>query len=268
MEVHLQSFGSRLRVRDGLFEVTVPDLSGSNYHVQEQIAAHEVESILLSPGTSSSSDALLLALQNGVDVVVTDAFGNPQGRLFSNRPSSTLTIWKKQLVLALTPEAVEIAKGWIETKLRERIHFLQTLKRYRSADKQALIDTAVAGMADYLAKIGALAVRNPAKDAEKIRGFEGQAGQIYFDTLANLLPREYHFKGRNFRPATDLFNVFLNYGYGILNRRVEKALVLAGIHPYIGWMHTDGYQRKSLVFDFVEPYRIWVDKTVFRLLSA
>ena len=47
MDIYLESFGARLRLRDGVFEVTVPDLTGANHHVVEQFAAHEVENIFL-----------------------------------------------------------------------------------------------------------------------------------------------------------------------------------------------------------------------------
>ncbi|MCE7925555.1 MAG: CRISPR-associated endonuclease Cas1 [Haliscomenobacteraceae bacterium CHB4] len=269
MEIYLQSFGSRLRVKDGLFEVTVPDLSGSNHHVTEQFAAHQVQSIFLQPGSSVSSDALLLAIEHGTDIMVLDVLGNPAGRFWSNRPSTTLAIWKNQLSISITSEALAIAKEWVEAKIRERLKYLKKLKGYRSGDKLALIEKAESSIADLLARLHALPVQPDTDNAAaSIRGLEGTAGRIYLDTLSALLPEEYQFEGRSRRPATDMFNAFLNYGYGILYRIVERALFMAGIHPYIGFMHYDGYQRKSMVYDFVEPFRIWVEKTVFQLFAA
>jgi CRISPR-associated protein Cas1 len=270
MEIYLQSFGSRLRVKDGLFEVTVPDISGANHHVTEQFAAHQVRSILLQTGSSVSSDALLLAIQNGVDILVLDALGNPTGRFWSNRPNSTIAIWKNQLALSLHPEAICIAKEWVEAKIRERLKYLKKLKGYRSGEKLELIEKAEVSIADLLARLHALPVNaaNAATVAASIRGLEGASGRVYLDTLSALLPEEFQFDGRSRRPAADLFNAFLNYGYGILYRLAERALLLAGVHPHIGFMHDDGYQRKSMVFDFVEPFRIWVEKTVFQLFSA
>ena len=49
---------------------------------------------------------------------------------------------------------------------------------------------------------------------------------------------------------------------------VEKSLILAGLDPYVGFLHRDDYNHKSLVYDFIEPYRIWADKTVFTLFSG
>jgi CRISPR-associated protein Cas1 len=65
-----------------------------------------------------------------------------------------------------------------------------------------------------------------------------------------------------------MFNAFLNYAYGVLYARVEKALMLAGLDPYAGFMHRDDYNHKSLVYDCIEPYRAWADKVVFSLFSG
>jgi CRISPR-associated protein Cas1 len=104
--------------------------------------------------------------------------------------------------------------------------------------------------------------------ADTIRGLEGTAGRLYFETINYVLPEQYQFNGRSMRPAKDSFNAFLNYGFGVLYSRIEKSLMLAGLDPYVGFLHRDDYNQKSMVFDFIEPYRIIAETTVFRLFSA
>jgi CRISP-associated protein Cas1 len=70
-----------------------------------------------------------------------------------------------------------------------------------------------------------------------------------------------------YRPALDLYNAYLNYGYAILYNKVEQAILRAGLHAHIGWWHSARHQRKTFVYDFIEPYRIWVDRVVFKLFS-
>ncbi|MEQ1745579.1 MAG: CRISPR-associated endonuclease Cas1 [Saprospiraceae bacterium] len=267
MEIYLQTFGARLRVKDGLFEVTVPDLSGSNQHVIEQFAAHQVNTILLQSGTSVSADALLLAVENDTEILVLDAFDHPVARVWTNRPSSTITVWKNQLAISRTLEATLIAKEWIEAKVRERLLYLGKLKAYRQGDKRERIEQAEQAIADLLSRLHT-ATATAAELPGIVRGLEGTAGRIYLETLGYLLPDDYRYEGRSRRPAADMFNAFLNYGYGILYRLVERALLRAGVHPYIGFLHQDNYQRTSMVFDFIEPFRIWVEKTVFKLFAA
>ena len=48
---------------------------------------------------------------------------------------------------------------------------------------------------------------------------------------------------------------------------VERACLLAGLDPFIGFLHTDNYNKKSLVFDLIEPFRILGEKTTFYLFS-
>ena len=57
----------------------------------------------------------------------------------------------------------------------------------------------------------------------------------------------------------------LNYGYGILYSECWKALVLAGLDPYAGYMHVDRSGKPVLVFDFIEQYRFIVDYTLLKL---
>ncbi|MER3513307.1 MAG: CRISPR-associated endonuclease Cas1, partial [Chloroflexota bacterium] len=59
-----------------------------------------------------------------------------------------------------------------------------------------------------------------------------------------------------------------NYGYGILYGQVERALVLAGLDPYAGFIHVDRPGKPSLVLDLIEEFRqAVVDRTVLGLVN-
>jgi len=60
----------------------------------------------------------------------------------------------------------------------------------------------------------------------------------------------------------------LNYCYGILYSLVEKACILSGLDPYVGFLHTDNYNKKSLVFDLIEPFRIYGEQTAVHLFTG
>jgi len=81
------------------------------------------------------------------------------------------------------------------------------------------------------------------------------------------MPDRNELSGRSFRPAEDEFNCLLNYGYGVLYSKVEKACIIAGLDPYVGILHTDGYNKKSFVYDVIEPYRHHIDRIVMKLFS-
>ena len=97
--------------------------------------------------------------------------------------------------------------------------------------------------------------------------YEGNAAKIYYQTLSELMPKEFKFEKRSMHPAQDEFNAMLNYAFGILYSKVEKACIIAGLDPYIGIIHTDNYGKKSLVFDIIESYRHLASRTVFSLFT-
>ena len=96
---------------------------------------------------------------------------------------------------------------------------------------------------------------------------ECTAGRVFWQGLSSLLKSRYQFEKRSRRPARDAFNSFLNYAFALLYAKVERSLVLAGISPYIGFLHRDGYQFKGMVFDFIEPFRVDTVRVVFQLFS-
>ena len=78
----------------------------------------------------------------------------------------------------------------------------------------------------------------------------------------------WRFEGRSRQPARDPFNAMLNYAYGVLYGLVERACVLAGLDPCLGFLHTDDYGKASLVFDLIEPFRALGDRAVVLLFTG
>ena len=73
------------------------------------------------------------------------------------------------------------------------------------------------------------------------------------------------FKKRD-HEGKDYVNALLNYGYGILYSEIERACILAGLDPYLGYLHTDRYGKPCLVLDFIEEFRqTIVDRSVINL---
>jgi CRISPR-associated protein Cas1 len=92
---------------------------------------------------------------------------------------------------------------------------------------------------------------------------EGRAAKKYWGALKQVIPEQYGWPGRKGRGARDPVNAALNYSYGILYGQIERALVLAGLDPYGGFIHADRPGKPSLVFDLIEEFRqVVVDRTV------
>lgn len=75
-------------------------------------------------------------------------------------------------------------------------------------------------------------------------------------------------ENRETRGAQDPVNSALNYGYKILYTHVQRAVVLAGLDPYGGFLHVDRPGKPSLVLDMVEEFRqMTVDRCIFALFN-
>lgn len=265
MQLIINTWGTYVHVKDDMFEVRVP--VEDNPPRKQCIASQKITSVLLSKGAAISTDAIILAMKNNIDIVVLERDGFPVGRFWHSRLGSTTRIRKKQLEASMGKTGVEIVKNQVGTKLQNQVEFLKRLKKHRE-QKAGEMDGEIAKMEALCQKLAGLQAEKTDEIADTIRGLEGTSGRIYFSLLSSLLAEKYRFNGRSFRPAADSFNAFLNYAYGILYSRVEKALIVAGIDPFVGILHRDDYNKKSMVFDFIEPYRIWADEVVFKLFSA
>ncbi len=266
MQLHLHTYGTYLHVKDAMFDIRKKLADGT--WSSTGVAVHKVKSVWVSRGIAISSDAVSLALKNHVDIVFLEGDGAPIGRVWHSRPGSTTRIRKRQLEASLAAEGLARVKDWLCQKLEHQLDFVRDLKKHRPQHLDFLNDKIERISAMRLQIAGADAPVLTEKLGESLRGWEGTAGRMYFETMSYVLPRPHQFEGRSSRPAHDPFNAMLNYGYGILYSKTEKALMLAGLDPYIGFLHRDDYNHRSLVYDFIEPYRGWVDKVVFTLFSG
>lgn len=264
MHLHINTYGAYLHVKDEMFEVRLKQDGQEHMH---HLAAHKVKTITLATSAALSTDAVRLALINNIDIVFLEYDGKPLGRVWHSKLGSTTRIRKLQLVASLNAQGLIFVKEWICNKLDQQRSFLQSLSKHRPQlldylkEKQQRIAALEGG-------IRALEAGSTAEVAETIRGLEGTAGRLYFEALSRCIPERWQFKGRSSRPAADAFNAFLNYAYGVLYSRVERSLILAGLDPYVGFLHRDDYNQLSFVFDFIEPYRPWMDEVVFKLFSG
>ncbi len=264
MQLFIDKNGAFLHVKDAMFEVV---FNNEGEKKKVVIPPSKVTTIILNAGTSLSSDSVKLALTNNIDIIFAEYDGMPLGRIWHSKLGSTTKIRKQQLIASLNNSGFVFVKQWIISKLDNQIDFLTLLKKHRSQQAEYL-DFQIETISKSLTNIKNLKCENIEEAAELIRGNEGFAGKIYFETLSKLLSKEYQFNGRSKRPALDMFNAFLNYAYGILYSRVEKALLIAGIDPYLGFLHRDDYNQKSMVFDFIEPFRTYADEVVYKLFTA
>jgi len=265
MDLYINTYGTYLHKRDEMFELEVDGK-------KTKIAPAKIRSIVISTGVFLTTDAIKLAVENNIDVVIMDDFGNPYGRFWHSRFGSTAFIRRRQLEIFESADGLNYVNEWILNKINNSIKHLKELE-YKRHSKAELIEEYIKEIENYTKKIENITVFDPKNEVDlntvfaSLRGYEGNASKIYYDILSILIPEPYKFEGRNSRPAKDEFNCLLNYTFGVLYSKVEKACIIAGLDPFVGIMHTDNYNKKSLVFDIIENYRYWAVKTVFTMFT-
>ncbi|NJN27055.1 MAG: type II CRISPR-associated endonuclease Cas1 [Cyclobacteriaceae bacterium] len=141
---------------------------------------------------------------------------------------------------------------------RQQISISEPLKK--NLWKQT-VEAKIINQAALLKKLGKdhLAVEAYAKQVKSgdTDNREGAAAREYWKTLM----------GPEFTRAR--FGMWpnppLNYGYAILRAAVARALVGSGLLPTLGIHHHSRYNAYCLADDIMEPYRPYVDETVYHM---
>jgi len=257
MDLVLNTFGSSLTKDNDCFMVLHKD-------GKQRIPPADIRSIYISRGAQISSDAVLLAIDNEIEILFMDNTGEPSGRIWSNRYGSISTIRKGQLEFTQSKKAVKWITEIIAAKIENQQALLWTFASSQPEMNDSIQKTVVR-MENYRKKVKESQGENVTDIAPQLRGWEGMVSKIYFEQMNAFLPERYRFNERSQHPATDVVNAMLNYGYGMLYAKIEGSLIRAGIDPYIGILHRDEHRRPVLVYDIIEKYRIWNDYVVWML---
>jgi len=249
MQLVLNEFSAFLGKKGDRFVVKIGDK-------KEEFAVKDVDQILIVSAGSVSVGAIKLALKNEIDIVILGSRGKPYGRIFPCKLGGTTLTRKKQLEAYYTDKGAAIAKNLVKAKILNQAYFLKSLSKTRKEDFSILANE----MLELGKQVGDLN-GNIESIRQTVFGIEGLSASKYFDCLTKILP----FQKRD-RDFEDSVNVLLNYGYGILYSEIEKACILAGLDPYFGFLHTDRYNKPSMVLDLIEEFRpIIVDRAIVTL---
>jgi CRISP-associated protein Cas1 len=258
MQLVINNYGAYLRKKRDSFLVMLDKKD-------VEIPIVKVDSIWISTSALVSTDAVKTAIENNIDIVFLDKYGDPYGRIWHPKIGSTTRIRRKQLAATNNEKGIQLVKKWGAKKMENQITLLKKLCKPR--DETEKLEEAIQELEKYRERLNELS-GTVTELRQEILGLEGIASKHYFEALSTVMPIGFEFNGRSRRPARDQFNCALNYGYGILYGEIERACILAGLDPYIGFLHTDDYNKHSFVFDVIEPFRGIVDETVVFLFTT
>lgn len=240
-----------------------------------------LESVLIaSNGVSISADAVRECTERGIPIHFLSGTGTPYASLYSAGLTGTVLTRRAQLAALTDRRGLLAAIAFISGKIQNQANLLKYMGKYRKETAPDLYEELRQTADDVLAHLGEIAqvLRYPEVREEgtatidDLRGellsIEGRAAQAYWGAIKLVLPEGCHWPGRRGRGAQDVINGALNYGYGVLYGQIERAIVLAGLDPYAGFMHVDRPGKPSLTLDLIEEFRQpIVDRTVIGLAN-
>ncbi len=266
MHLLVEEFGTMIRKHQGRLRVY------KEKAVLQEVPLLHLEQVIISGnGIGVSSDVIRACAEEGIPIHFLSSRGTPHSSLYSAGLTGTVLTRRAQLRAYDDERGVRLAVAFASGKVHNQANLLRYAAKYRKDtapevyEELMLLAQEVFDHELELRKLNGARI-DDVRDV--LLSLEGRAAQRYWDGIKLLVPAGLTWPGREGRGATDPFNSVLNYGYGILQARVEHALVLAGLDPYAGFLHADRPGKASLIFDLIEEFRqAVIDRPLLGLIT-
>jgi len=267
MRLVIDGFGKFIGVENGMVVIR------EKKQVLRKFNPEELKQVVIAGKSAISSDALILLAEKGVDVVILS--GSEVAARLSHTLIGTVKTRREQYLAYYDKRSVILAKEIVKAKLKNQSNFLFNLAKARKETSPKIAEGLIEAKEAIDQKVNVLhSVEGEKIDEvrDHILGIEGLASDIYWNAIASVIPAEYLFSGRRGnqgpRFAQDIVNAMLNYGYAVLHAECLKAVELAGLDPYAGFLHADRSGRTSISIDLMECFRqVVVDRAVVKLVT-
>ncbi len=238
----------------------------------EEVPLIHLETVLItSRGVLLSSDAVEVCAERGIDIILAPGNGAIIARLSGPYLVGTVKTRREQLLAYHDNRGFQLAKAVASVKIANQKNLLRYFAKYRKTTDKILYEImeAASQKLDLLAdEVERLEAENVDSARDQILNIEGRSASLYWDTTKALIADNVTWTGREHRGATDPINSALNYGYAILYTQIDRAVVLAGLDPFAGFVHVDRSGKPSLVLDLIEEFRQpIVDRAIFSMLG-
>jgi CRISPR-associated protein Cas1 len=205
----------------------------------KQVPIEDIGLLILDHQQITITQALIAKLlANNTALITCDNTHHPTGLLL-NLDGHTLQSQKHQAQLEAT---VPLKKQLWQQTVSAKINNQAAMLAFRREENKTLINLAAA------VKSG---------DADNA---EAQAAAYYWKRV---FPDFLAFRRERYGPPP---NNLLNYGYAILRALVARSIVASGMLPTLGIHHRNQYNAYCLADDIMEPYRPYVDYTVYQII--
>ncbi|ELR97238.1 type I-D CRISPR-associated endonuclease Cas1d [Gloeocapsa sp. PCC 73106] len=217
---------------------------------KQLIPAQTIEQVVLMGHPSITGEALCYALELGMSVHYLSYFGKYLGSALPGYSRNGQLRLAQYQAHENEQRRLAIVQALVQGKIHNQY---QVLYRYQQSDNP-------------LKQHKQLVTSKTTLD--QVRGIEGLAAREYFNRFQLILDSQWNFTGRNRRPPTDPINAMLSFAYGLLRVQVTAAVNLAGLDPYIGFLHDTTRGQPAMVLDLMEEFRpLIADSLVLSVIS-
>ena len=228
-----------------------------------RLPIHTLSGIVCFGNVMCSPFLLGLCGERGVKVSFLTEFGRFLARV-EGPVSGNVLLRREQMRRADDPVAtLPLAKNFVIGKILNSRTVLQ--RALRDHGEKPVLSSAVTSLADCLRRV------RQAEDINILRGYEGEAANIYFDAFDHLIVAQqgaFSMQTRSRRPPLDPLNALLSFLYTILAHDCRGALEGVGLDPQVGFLHALRPGRPSLALDLMEEFRpILADRVALSLIN-
>ena len=246
MEIVLSDYGEYLGTKNGMNLAIF-----KKRQLTREVEIFKVDNVYLFEGNSISTSALTLCALYEIPVFVLSRSGK---LLSSNFPFNENGEARVKTRLAQY-ESVNNSKGRMIAKkiIHAKIENQKALLRQHGFSTTKL---------EIEKRIERLETDSFQQFRIHLQTLEGKCSKQYFKDYLKLFPKVWNPQKRMKYKAQDKLNNLLNLGYEILAGEIFKAVQLAHLDAYMGYVHSQQYLKPSLICDLQELFRQLIDSFV------
>ena len=203
----------------------------------KRVLVDEMAVLMIENPAVSLTGILLAALtEKKVKVIFCDTKRNPVAELVPHHGCHDSAA-KMRTQITWSQEIKDIIwRDIVSEKIRKQSEFLQEIGKIQEASM----------LEGYIGQV----------ELADITNREGHAAKVYFNGVF----------GMNFtRSAETPVNAALNYGYSLLLSAINREVSANGYLTQLGIFHDNMFNHFNLSCDIMEPFRILVDRLVYKL---
>lgn len=219
------------------------------------IFPYKTDQIVIIGNIEITSGALKYLMHCKIDVSFISKNGRFDGKLVFQEGKNVYLRQKQYRKIDDSVFTLKIVKSIVEGKLKNQLSFMQRIKRERNIEDK--IGSTIIKMKENIERV------KSGTTVEQVRGYEGVGSKYYFSIFKyNILQDWAIFNGRSMNPPEDNVNAVMSFIYTMISYRVDAMIEAEGLDPYVGYLHSLEYGRKSLIFDLMEEYRTPIADTL------